>query len=252
MYHSITYGEKNTWDDWHLVPSSRPLFAPPPPKEKTLDIPGGDGLVDLSTSLTGYPVFNNREGSTEFYVMNGYQEWYELYSEIMTYLHGHSMRAFLEDNPDYFYEGRFKVNEWRSDKDYSRIVIDYNVKPYKRYITTTTEPWQWDPFNFRTGVILDKLFKDIPVTTQYKAHTFTSREMGTAPVYPEFHVNTSTGSGVQIRFVNPYLGIDMTKNAPDGKSQFPEFLICRGEVTLYFRCASGSGTVSVDFRPGRL
>lgn len=29
MYHSITIGEKNTWDDWHLIPTSRPLVNPP-------------------------------------------------------------------------------------------------------------------------------------------------------------------------------------------------------------------------------
>ena len=28
MYHSITIGDKNTWDDWHLIPATRPLFHP--------------------------------------------------------------------------------------------------------------------------------------------------------------------------------------------------------------------------------
>ena len=75
MYHSITYGEKNTWDDWHLLPSTRPLFNPPPTKTKQVDIPGANGAIDLSESLTGYPVYENRTGSTEFYVANGYQDW---------------------------------------------------------------------------------------------------------------------------------------------------------------------------------
>ena len=29
FYHSVVFGEKNTWDDWHLVPSSRPVINPP-------------------------------------------------------------------------------------------------------------------------------------------------------------------------------------------------------------------------------
>ena len=49
MYHSITFGEKNTWDDWHLIPSSRPVFNPPVFREKFIDIPGVSGLLDLST-----------------------------------------------------------------------------------------------------------------------------------------------------------------------------------------------------------
>ena len=48
MYHSVTFGDKNTWDDWRLVPASRPVFNPPAQKVKTLEIPGGDGVIDLS------------------------------------------------------------------------------------------------------------------------------------------------------------------------------------------------------------
>ena len=134
MYHSITFGEKNTWDDWHLVPTSLPVFNPPAQKVKTIDIPGGDGVIDLSQALTGYPVFQNRTGSFEFIVPNGFEPWesgrieqapwHSVYSEIMDYLHGQSLRAILEDDPEYFYEGRFTVNSWKSPKDWSRITID--------------------------------------------------------------------------------------------------------------------------------
>lgn len=127
LYHSITFGDKNTWDDWRLVPASRPLFNPPAQKVKTLDIPGGDGVIDLSQALTGYPVYQNRTGSIEFIVMNDFKPWHMAYSDIMDYLHGQTMRAILEDDPEYFYEGRFTVNAWKSEKDWSRLVIDYDV-----------------------------------------------------------------------------------------------------------------------------
>lgn len=65
MYHSVFFGGKNTWDDWHIVPSSRPVIKPPTKKTNYLDIPGADGNLDLSEALTGYPVYNNREGSIE-------------------------------------------------------------------------------------------------------------------------------------------------------------------------------------------
>ena len=130
MYHSVTFGNKNTWDNWHIVPSSRPVFNPPKQKVNTLDIQGGNGIIDLSESLTGYPVYNNREGSFEFIVMNDYKPWQETYSDIADYIHGQKMRAVLEDDPQYYYEGRFSVNSWKSDKDWSKITIDYNVSPY--------------------------------------------------------------------------------------------------------------------------
>ena len=83
QYHSVIFGEKNSWDDWHLIPTSRPVFNPPKPKLKTVDVPGGDGLLDVSELLTGYPVYENRTGSIEFMVHNGYEEWQVAYSNIM-------------------------------------------------------------------------------------------------------------------------------------------------------------------------
>ena len=139
MYHSITFGEKNTWDDWHLIPKTRPLFNPPAAKTYFLENPSGDGSLDLTTVLTGSVPLKDRTGSFEFIVENGFKEWSVLYSEIMTYLHGKRMRAILEDDPNYYYEGRFAVNEWKSEANWSSIVIDYEVEPYKKSLITEGE-----------------------------------------------------------------------------------------------------------------
>ena len=137
-FNPVLYG-KNTWDDWHLVPASRPVFNPPSLKEHIVDIPGKDGVLDFTEALTGYPMFERREGTFEFIVMNGYQEWHQLYSDMMLFLHGKKLRAVLEDDPDYFYEGRFMIQEWKSEKDYSRVIIAYKVDPYKWSILTSSQ-----------------------------------------------------------------------------------------------------------------
>lgn len=253
MYHSITFGEKNTWDDWRLVPSSRPVFNPPAQKVKTLDIPGGDGVIDLSQALTGYPVYQNRTGSIEFIVMNGFKPWHMAYSDIMDYLHGQTMRAVLEDDPEYFYEGRFTVNAWKSEKDWSRITIDYSVGPYKWSVLSSLDDWLWDPFNFQNGIIRTALFKDIAVTTDVKSRKLDAALFGRAPVCPRFGVSSTAGRGVYVRFVNPQLGIDISKLLPDGTIQIPEFVFFgTQDTTIYLWCDSGTGTVSIDFRQGRL
>lgn len=263
MYHSVTFGEKNTWDEWHLIPTSRPVFNPPPPKVKTLDIPGGDGIIDLSQALTGYPVYQNRTGSIEFIVPNGFEPWeatkiekipwYSVYSDIMDYLHGQSMRAILEDDPEYFYEGRFTVNTWKSEKDWSRIVIDYDVGPYKWSVLSSIDDWLWDPFNFQNGIIRSAFFKNISITTAIKSHQFAAALFGRAPVCPRFIVSSTAKRGVHIRFVNPQLKIDITKLLPDGMIQIPEFVFFGDQgATIYLWCDSGTGTASIDFRQGRL
>lgn len=253
MYHSITFGDKNTWDDWRLVPSSRPLFNPPAQKVKTLDIPGGDGVIDLSQALTGYPVYQNRTGSIEFIVMNDFKPWHIAYSDIMDYLHGQRMRAILEDDPEYFYEGRFTVNAWKSEKNWSRIVIDYDVGPYKWSALSSIDDWLWDPFNFQNGIIRTAFFKDIAVTTSALKHSFEARLFERAPVCPRFVVTSTAKRGIHVRFVNPQLGIDLTELLPDGTSQIPEFIFFGNQgADVYLWCDSGSGTVSIDFRQGRL
>lgn len=131
MFHSITFGTKNTWDDWHLIPSYRPVVNPPQLKENYESPMTIDGDLDLTTVLTGQPTYRNRTGSFEFYAENGFQPWAELYSKIMTALHGQRMSFFLEDDPDYEYEGRLSVDEWRSDKQRSVIIIGYNADPFK-------------------------------------------------------------------------------------------------------------------------
>lgn len=136
-YHSITFGDKNTWTDWHLVPSTRPVVNPPKPKTQYVDIPGADGSIDLTDSLAGRPVFSDREGSFDFIVLNDYNidnydyNWIDVYTEILQYLHGRRMTMFLEDDPEYYYEGRFEVNNWTTDANNSTISINYVLNPYK-------------------------------------------------------------------------------------------------------------------------
>lgn len=253
MYHSITFGEKNTWEDWRLVPASRPVFNPPAQKTKLLEIPGGDGVIDLSQALTGYPVYQNRTGSVEFIVMNGFKPWHMAYSDIMDYLHGQTLRAVLEDDPEYFYEGRFTVNAWKSEKDWSRIVINYDVGPYKWSVLSSIDDWLWDPFNFQNGIIRTTLFKNISVASTPKDLHLDAALFGRAPVCPRFLVSSTAGRGVHVRFVNPKLGLDMTKLLSEGTVQIPEFVFFGDQgADIHLWCDSGTGTVSVDFRQGRL
>lgn len=251
MYHSITFGDKNTYEDWHLAPSSRPVFDPPSPKTKYLDIPGASGSIDLSESLTAFPLFEDREGSIEFYVLNGYEEWSTLYSKIMEYLHGQKMNAVLEDDLSWHYEGRFSVDKWKSDSYWSKITIKYRVNPYKWSNEKTTDEWLWDTFNFETGVILTVVFSGLVInsTSAWKSYTFKQDMYGTAPVSPKFIVSGAGSSGIQMRFVNSTIGLDETSTLYDGTTEILDYMFAGPEVTVYFK---GAATVSFEFNVGRL
>lgn len=165
--------DRNTWENWHLIPASRPTMTYP--KQKTLiasDIPNVNGDVDLSLSQNKYPVFNNREGNFSFIynplfssMYEDYKPWNVLYSEISEFIHGRKLRMVLEDDPGYYYEGRFEVESWVSNTDGSGSVINikYSVAPYKVSIFSSLNEWLWDPFNFYNGVITNDIFNNIQI-----------------------------------------------------------------------------------------
>ena len=237
MYHSVTYGEKNTWDDWHLIPTSRPLFNPPGIKTSYLDIPGANGIIDLTESLTGYPVYENRTGSQEYIVLNSYKPWDVIYSEIMNYLHGQRMKAVLEDDKAFYYEGRFSVNQWKSDKNWSLITIDYDVYPYKKELNSSAEDWLWDPFDFETGIIND--FKSVEVENSVSVIVIGRQEY----ISPTFTIDSDDGSGMDVVFESE------TYHMNDGINLNPNIIIKPGENNFTF---TGSGTFSIDYRGGSL
>lgn len=153
MYHSIIFGVKNgdqdlvfnTWDDFHLIPASRPLINAPEPKTSFVEIPGSDSVLDYTELLSGLR-FGPRQGSWEFYVENGYGKWNDRYTRLLTLLHGKKVRVVLEDDPSFYYDGRLSVT-WRSEKDWSKVAINYVLGTYKypTHAGSTKElDWLWE------------------------------------------------------------------------------------------------------------
>ena len=232
--HSVKYGNYDSWEDWHLIPTSRPLFSPPSVKTKEVDIPGMDGVLDLTEVVAGRPTYGNRSGSHEFIVADGYSgwTWSEAYSAIMDILHGQNTYAILSDDPGYFYEGRFSVNQWKSDKSWSLITISYNVKPFKRELLTSMDEWEWDPFNFETGVI--RSWNNIQVNGTKTVRLIGSR----MPVSPTIVCSAD----MQMEYDGE------TYLLSSGSNTIPGFKLNDEEISVTF---IGNGTVSVEYRGGR-
>ena len=241
MYHSITFGDKNTWDDWKIVAQTRPLFLPPDLKTNYVEVPGTDGAIDLSESLVGEMLYKNRQGSISFYVMNGYKEWQERYSEIMNYLHGQQMKAILEDDPGFYYEGRFSVNKWASEKSRSEIVIDYNVAPYKIDMYSSAEDWLWDPFDFNIGIIRD--YSNVRVAGSLTLTMYGSRKTQ----IPTFIVTLDYPNMPITLEWSEKPGMNFTLQ--NGNIKLPDIKVKNTESTFTFR---GYGVISIDYRGGSL
>ena len=155
-FYSVTFGDKNSWDEWALAPvhAGKIEFATPTLKYESVELPGSDGVLDLTEVLTGYPLFNPRIGSVRFRFYNNGVSARSRFDRLKNYLHGRWMRAVIEDQPEYYYEGRFTVGDFEPlQGNWGDVEIGYNLNAYKLDITDSTEDWLWDPFNFETGVI---------------------------------------------------------------------------------------------------
>lgn len=271
------YGGYHSWWTFGLVPASRPFVAPPQQKVSTVEIPGANGIIDLSKAPLGIATFGERTGSWEFYIANDVtnEVWSKTYDYLMNRLHGREMAVVLTDDPSYYYYGRITVNSYASDKMASKITINYNLYPYKKMIWDTLGDWLWDPFDFRDGVIEQNFYKNrrVDSTLHYKDPqqltgpywefndpgnlwmTFTPNTLGTEPLTPIIIVEPD--DGIVTPFIMVYHNVDLTPQRyvtlNMGKNDDPQMMFaCPDPWSTTLLQIAGKGTVSFKFRPGRL
>lgn len=140
---------RHTFLDWFLSPVERPSIDKAEVKENYIEIPGTNGGLDLTESLTGSPLYKYIEGSFEFKVLNDRMlpilnnkcelikekeiTWEYLNRDIRSFLNGKERYMMLEDDPSWYYKGRFTVERYdASDAANSHITITYKVYPFKK------------------------------------------------------------------------------------------------------------------------
>lgn len=294
MYHSVdisvvgsnkTY---NTYKDFLLVPTSTPVISPPSVKTKTIDIPGANGSIDLTEALTPYPTYNNRTGSLEFALLNDRLEYYTryknvhgikennifdsskawsaIYSDILNKIHGRSCDLILEDDPNWFYEGRLALNSWKSSNDgkWPIITFDYNLQPYKLSNDRSVDAWKWNPFSFVDGVTYGSISGNLPSEGGFKniqvnssswvtygiARSSWREAIGWGPISPSV---TFSAANMGIRIENGQLGYTYEKvYSTAGTFSDPECILYDWAGSAFNLKFKGTGTVTLTFRRASL
>lgn len=198
---------KNTWNDWHLVPTQRPAMAPPEVETHIVDVPGMNGQLDLSEKLAGHPVYKKRSGSIDFLIYTGMEHWDDIYRSMCSYLHGKELYMAYEEDPSYYYHGRFTVEKYNSAKDFSGITINYELEPFKYEYGDALN--NWDVFNFDTD---DRYGFKYDVAEGKR--TIHDLEINT-PNYIPICVNEQWGNYTEMQFVPSF----QINRRPDAKSE---------------------------------
>ncbi len=148
MIDYILFGNKNTFKDYGLLIQSLTI-SEAQPKEEIIDIPGADGQLDFSQSLTGDIKYQNRTITISL-AKSKNQNCFGEYSKIQNDLHGKIMKIILSNDRNFFYKGKVKVKDFDRYQLIHSIDIECDVEPYKYDINSSNEDWLWDPFDFET------------------------------------------------------------------------------------------------------
>lgn len=225
----VTFGDKHSFDDFGIYLTSKTI-NPPEPQTNTISVPLRDGSIDLTESLTNDVKYNDRKIDMTFSVVHPMEQWSDKVSEIENFLHGKRMKVVFDDDANFYYIGRLKVNEWSSQKSIGKLVIECVADPYKYDIQ---DDWLWDPFDFENGYISES--ENIPVSGNTTIVIVGKRKK----TYP-----TITASSAMTVAYN-----GATYNLTEGINKLYDMILDEGENTLTF---SGSGSVLIEYTGGSL
>lgn len=132
----ISFGKVHSYYDLNLV-LSKVNIPPALPKTNYVDLPGGNGSLDL-TEAHGEVKFEDRDCEFTFSVHpSETMTFEEKKTEVSNALNGRQCDITLDKDEDFYYSGRCTVNEYLQDKRLLQIVVTAKVKPYKMKQTET-------------------------------------------------------------------------------------------------------------------
>lgn len=121
----------HTGNDLDLVMTAKNLPAPKLQSQK-IEIPGRNGVLDMSEFLTGEPTYDNRTLTFSFFGNGSRDHVLNLISALLSY-HGQYLTITIDDYPDWYYEGRAEITY--SDKyHYVEFELVVDAQPFRQKI----------------------------------------------------------------------------------------------------------------------
>lgn len=131
----VWFDEIHSYTDLNLILSKVDL-PPAIPKTTFVDIPGGDGSVDLTEAL-GEVRYKDREATLLFTAFPD-DDFEAKKREVAGLINGKRMRLRLDKDPGYYWDGRCVVKEYATNKSIRQITVGATLAPYKMAVVPTT------------------------------------------------------------------------------------------------------------------
>lgn len=215
----VSFGNYHTWRDWGLFQMGPASLSVPVVQTNYVEVTGRNGLLDLSTAVTGEPIYQSRDLSIPFMSLTDPEDWPGLYSQILNAIHGKALKIVLDEDPGYYYTGRLAVDfpfydgTWQFSV--TGVIYPYKLRQLETVVTAnlSTEDVEIQLFNERMTVT--------PTITVDAKTTLT---------WPGYSVALDPGADQII----------------------PALVLKEGENVVKAHVASGTGTITITYRGGSL
>lgn len=130
----MIFGQYNTETDFDLILTSQKINTPAL-KTYNVDLPAGDGSIDLSEFFGGIKLHNR---ILEFEFAYKSADIPATVQAITNALHGSKLSIVTDDDTDWYYVGRITVTDGaRISKTVGKVIITCDCEPFKYNLTQT-------------------------------------------------------------------------------------------------------------------
>ena len=218
----VIFGTVKSYTDLGLILEEDGVdLGNPEPKRIFADVPGMNGILELTPAISEETTYQNRTIGLTFDMVDYQRRWLTAFSNIANQIHGRQLSVTIEPDTDYYWDAFCTVDSNKSDRNKGIVVVKLDADPFKYKKTLTT----------------------VSITCTNASGTERVITNGKAPVIPTFRAQ-STGMSVSFGNVTHTL----TRNTD---MQFDDIIFGSGENTITVSGTS-NGIVKVTFREGIL
>ena len=167
IYRAATIGGFHTWRDFHAVIQNLDIVGSPTPNTNYVDVPGGNGHIDLTEALTGDVTYSNRTLTFELVMKTSPSLWPQIESRIYNSLHGKAVQVILDEEPSHYFYGRVTVESSARSRTAGQVNLSVDCEPYRYEIQETSVTFTGDAE--RQYVLTNDRMWVVPVITASKA-----------------------------------------------------------------------------------
>lgn len=157
-------GDKLTADDWALLLRSYEIDEPEV-KTNYIELPVGDGSIDLTEALRGEVSYRDRQIRATFTIIAPRATWRAKLDEIRAYCHGRKLVIVAPEDPDHYYIGRVSVGYLIKEASSAEFTVTITADPYKYKNDETVHTFTIGSSGTRTVTLVNARRRAVPTMT---------------------------------------------------------------------------------------